>query len=1505
MLDRDHDHQLYSKPSSDLGFSQGHQLCDVGLCPDALRRQSSSQSVANFRLNAHGLIMSCVMPALAMVKDREEATERSTKRITLVLKLLNETSTEVVPSFFKGVSSHLVTLLKEKENRSGHNPSNWLPNEAAKPENITKAGTFRRACIQYLESSVSPILAGIIAHIDTNQNLDILTGHISQGDWVAQLWLLIFNTPDAIQLKYSDLQSPVRQQKLSEVIVKTTGCEGHTFQAELPFSWLIFEQLDAICRTAHEKIIQEDQNALNLERIVKVFKETPLGGLLSEFQGPVSSIVQLYTKDFINMTIRVHTDAEREIVHRVILKSAEPALAQNLTCVLTGLVSIHDIYQHIAQHLAYFHTINQVWPGCSETLKKFQEENPDHQLFNKELDVQGLSLLLDQLNSQDAKSFSKIEGQASWMKKVLCYRPVVEQCLTFYPELIFSYDVMRIRQIWTRVMVMKLFIEHVGTIDRGEDHFSVKHCMLLWQMSESVVDLRQVVSFEEVEKFLKICNKAAITAFYKEQPKCPLCEILIEGSPVTLPCRDVICNQCFHDNKALEIHQCPKCQKNIPADFIPDKTAGKSQEVKKFKDYQSGCNSFFMNVVSQLCFADNMAPSDEVVDKLLGYITMTTKPGKNRAATIQLTKELTIFNECVDPNPVFRSFLLQLLLKTSKERVYNNLEKYLNQAQEVLESRGGQHNEYFIQLSHLVVQCLEDHFHREATSTDEVEFARHQLKEARQLIRQDQLHMKLFGIAMMRFGLSVTAKYVHQTVAVSKASRLTSSIWALCESAVAICQEPCHWPKTFFIKHLCRSYGIDSYQAICQKREVSFLRGLCMEDSSKTKVNEVSDRYIVCGPDYIRIRDAVTKVAHGENIEKLDEAVKESTVSNKGTELLVCLALHREITLTSLHDDAGKKFSQKAIESLQNYCTNAEYLKNKEIIQALIQNAYGKQVAFLTVTPGLDFQQQGVLCLLVHCDLVLRNLHGERTLMQPLIRITTQPETLMNPFLPTMPQEDVADIRAALLAARGRPNMDDNPAIYRCPNGHPYMIGNCGRPAQAAACRECGAQIGGLNYTLLPGNTPDNQQDMTETGHILGAASQRAQGAVPEREMSPAYCAVVRLMLHLSMILGTNHNQEAICQLIKPKIEENMVVQFLMEHTQRDLNDLHRALGRSIDDVLVMLHCIFNQVMQACNEKEKLGEELCGLRTKNARLDWERMFSGRFVAPVLQNLDAVLHEMNQNLATDKRLGTDPLLGLVFEINTPQETVSPTMLQEDPSMWSYRTRITIDHLRHEFDVQMSAVKKNQNQYKVLHLFLREEHHLRALHFIPSILKLHRILFQKFHQRLGRAEASSITVESVIREDRGNELGALIQNYANAWELVRNSLSMTMQVLQDYCRKGIDRTTPISQLLPTSSGAGLCAWSLIRFLLKKQNDFQEEYCRVQKNSTENLPKVKVRDLTPAHLISYHPEQDILPLVLASCNYSFEVGKGTTIEYNFSNLERQIMDRFLFGKSLIDIE
>ncbi|RPA78403.1 hypothetical protein BJ508DRAFT_228237 [Ascobolus immersus RN42] len=48
---------------------------------------------------------------------------------------------------------------------------------------------------------------------------------------------------------------------------------------------------------------------------------------------------------------------------------------------------------------------------------------------------------------------------------------------------------------------------------------------------------------------------------------------------------------------------------------------------------------------------------------------------------------------------------------------------------------------------------------------------------------------------------------------------------------------------------------------------------------------------------------------------------------------------------------------------------------------------------------------------------------------------------------------------------------------YRCENGHPFTIGECGMPMQLARCPECGAQVGGQNHTAVDGITRDTEME--------------------------------------------------------------------------------------------------------------------------------------------------------------------------------------------------------------------------------------------------------------------------------------------------------------------------------------------------------------------------------------------------------------------------------------------
>jgi hypothetical protein len=44
---------------------------------------------------------------------------------------------------------------------------------------------------------------------------------------------------------------------------------------------------------------------------------------------------------------------------------------------------------------------------------------------------------------------------------------------------------------------------------------------------------------------------------------------------------------------------------------------------------------------------------------------------------------------------------------------------------------------------------------------------------------------------------------------------------------------------------------------------------------------------------------------------------------------------------------------------------------------------------------------------------------------------------------------------------------------HRCPNGHLYVIGECGGAVSKGTCPDCGETVGGANHTLAPGNTSE------------------------------------------------------------------------------------------------------------------------------------------------------------------------------------------------------------------------------------------------------------------------------------------------------------------------------------------------------------------------------------------------------------------------------------------------
>ena len=66
-----------------------------------------------------------------------------------------------------------------------------------------------------------------------------------------------------------------------------------------------------------------------------------------------------------------------------------------------------------------------------------------------------------------------------------------------------------------------------------------------------------------------------------------------------------------------------------------------------------------------------------------------------------------------------------------------------------------------------------------------------------------------------------------------------------------------------------------------------------------------------------------------------------------------------------------------------------------------------------------------------------------------------------------------------------------------------------------------------------------------------------------------------------------------------------------------------------------------------------------------------------------------------------------------------------------------------------------------------------------------------------------------------------------------------------------------------------------------------------------------KIPLSEVSLSQLVAYDPEKDLLPVMLANCSYSLEVGKETLLQYNWEALQKQIIDRFIRGRPTVEFK
>lgn len=67
-------------------------------------------------------------------------------------------------------------------------------------------------------------------------------------------------------------------------------------------------------------------------------------------------------------------------------------------------------------------------------------------------------------------------------------------------------------------------------------------------------------------------------------------------------------------------------------------------------------------------------------------------------------------------------------------------------------------------------------------------------------------------------------------------------------------------------------------------------------------------------------------------------------------------------------------------------------------------------------------------------------------------------------------------------------------------------------------------------------------------------------------------------------------------------------------------------------------------------------------------------------------------------------GNNPLMRLLYEVDVPADSLTGGILPSCPTLWRYRTQVTLDHFSHTF--QQEVVSTDTSRNKVLAEFLQQ-------------------------------------------------------------------------------------------------------------------------------------------------------------------------------------------------------
>ncbi|KAM6032780.1 E3 ubiquitin-protein ligase RNF213-like isoform 1-T1 [Theristicus caerulescens] len=680
----------------------------------------------------------------------------------------------------------------------------------------------------HLEDIVANIFAQILAVVDANNNLDL----ISQSSPLAELWLQMFQEETFLKIKYTGKAADAKIPVLS-----MTEDPNTSLFCQFPFSWVLKAYLDDVWEKVYH---MKDQPEKPTEEVAKFYQTFIKNCLMPDGSKP--DLLRYYANDFLRMAFPGQDLAVYEILSKVFLASAE-RLCSSVGRGEMGFspIWLHMDYFYLRDDYQLFADIAKSNDAVISELQAMYEKNPPEMFVT----LDALNVLLNKVQPSE-NGLLPFDACVAWLKSVKSIKPWVEWIsqdnyqLQFYQKKKQLLDAVLHR--WTCTNIVYMLIDHLlhneTEIEEKLLRLVVKQFIFLWNRLYAAPGFEPERTFDLVTKVLKKCNENAdVVYLVKGVKECKSCLREITD-PAELPCSHIFCTRCIQEwaNK-----QCKICKEEFPEDYTPMASEATREAVACHNKFRRKCNSFFVEFITMYFLGDREPPSAKIIQRLIQFVACKPNPEHQAGKRVYKPKsELSPFEECMDTSCTIQSSLLKLLLRCGFNNVKVHLEEYLAQMEEKISNQSNMDHFYF-----MVVHCLEDFMYPSAEedvsqlaenclcTADLSAFCKPEVSRINTLQFIAQLRLSISHVATVlgKQRLSAADPNAPAAEGNEKEQGLVNAMKKL------VAKAPTPWPQVFLIRNLCDIYGLASMWKILQLEKWILPQGVEISQDRSTWSN--------------------------------------------------------------------------------------------------------------------------------------------------------------------------------------------------------------------------------------------------------------------------------------------------------------------------------------------------------------------------------------------------------------------------------------------------------------------------------------------------------------------------------------------------------------------------------------------------------------------------------------------------------------------------------------------